>query len=179
MGGKRSRAELVEAVRAGFQRNSGQFTILSQVIADKVGLDPSACSCLSLLESGGPMTAGKLSELTGLTSGAVTRMIDRLEAGRYVRRKRDPQDRRKLIIDVVPGWGRDFEPFYGPMARGTTEVLARYSDAELALFADLLERSGDFVHAQSVRIRSLPGTPARRRVRIQAKVLGQRVRMGI
>lgn len=179
MGRKPSRAELVEAVRAGFERNGGQSAILGQVIADKVGLAPRACTCLSLLESGGPMSAGRLSELTGLTSGAVTRMIDRLEAGKYVRRKRDPQDRRKLIVELVPGWGQDFESFYGPMARETAEFLSRYSDAELALIADLLERAADFVHQQSARIRALPDPPKRRRVRLQAKLLGQKVRIEI
>jgi len=175
---KRSRAELVEAVRAGFQRTSGQSTILSQVISDKIGLAPSACGCLRLLESGGPMTAGRLGELTGLTSGAVTRMLDRLEAARYIRRRRDPDDRRKTIIELVPGWNRDFDPYYGPMGRETTALLTRYTDAELALFADLLDRTVEFLRQQSQRVQAMPARK-RKRLKLGAKVLGQNVRIEV
>jgi len=176
---KRSRAELVEAVRSGFQRTSGQSTILSQVISDKIGLAPSACGCLSFLDSGGPMTAGRLAELTGLTSGAVTRMIDRLEAAKYVRRRRDPSDRRKTIIELVPGWERDFEPFYGPLARGTAGFLAGYSDAELVLFAGLLDRMVDYLQQHAERIQAVPAKPKRKNVRLRAKILGQSIRIEV
>lgn len=179
MAAKRTRAELVEAVRLGFQHTSGQSAMLSQIIADKIGLAPSACGCLGILDHGGPMTAGRLSELTGLTSGAVTRMIDRLENAKYVRRKSDPEDRRKLIIELVPGWFKDFEPFYGPMASGTVEFLSRYSDAELGLIADLLDRMVDFVRQQSARVQVLPETPKRKPITVRTRVLGQRVRIKI
>jgi len=99
---KRTRAELLQAIRSGFQQTSGQSVLLSQVIADKVGLAPSDLECLGYLEDGGPMTAGRLSELTGLTTGAVTRMVDRLGSAKYVRRRSDPDDRRKVIIELVP-----------------------------------------------------------------------------
>ena len=172
---KRSRAELLQAIRSGFQQTSGQSVLLSQVIADKVGLAPSDLECLGYLEDGGPMTAGRLSQLTGLTSGAVTRMVDRLEAAKYVRRRSDPDDRRKVVIELVPGRAREFERFYGPMARGATEQLARYSDAELVLIAGLLETMTEFGRAQVARIEALPAAPKRRRIRIKGRIL-QKVR---
>jgi len=174
---KRSRAELLQAIRSGFQQTSGQSVLLSQVIADKVGLAPSDLECLGYLEDGGPMTAGRLSELTGLTSGAVTRMIDRLEAKHYVRRRSDPTDRRKVVIELVPGKAKEFERFYGPMARGATEHLSRYSDVELALIAELLETMTEFGRAQITRIEALPAKTRRRRVRIAGQVLGQKVKI--
>jgi DNA-binding MarR family transcriptional regulator len=174
---KRSRAELLQAIRSGFQQTSGQSVLVSQVIADKVGLAPSDLECLGYLDDGGPMTAGRLSELTGLTSGAVTRMVDRLEAAKYVRRRSDPDDRRKVIIELVPGRAREFERFYGPMARAATERLSRYSDAELSLIADLLERMTELGRTQLARIESLPAKPTRRRVRIHGRVLGQKVKL--
>ena len=183
MAPKRSRAELLQAIRSGFQQTSGQSVLLSQVIADKVGLAPSDLECLGYLEDGGPMTAGRLSQLTGLTSGAVTRMVDRLEAAKYVRRRSDPDDRRKVVIDLVPGRAREFERFYGPMARGATEQLARYSDAELVLIAGLLETMTEFGRAQVTRIEALPAAPKRRAIRIKGRILqkirGQKVRIEI
>jgi DNA-binding MarR family transcriptional regulator len=167
----------MQAIRSGFQQTSGQSVLLSQIIADKVGLSPTDLECLGFLEDGGPMTAGRLGELTGLTSGAVTRMIDRLERARYVRRRSDPDDRRKVLVELVPGRATEFERFYGPMARGATEFMERYSDAELALIAGMLEHMVTFGREQTQRIQALPDTPKRRKIKVQAKVLGQRVRI--
>ena len=153
---KRSRGELMQAIRSGFQQTSGQSVLLSHVIADKVGLAPSDLECLGFLEDAGPMTAGRLGELTGLTSGAVTRMIDRLEHARYVRRRGDPDDRRRVLVELVPGRKREFERFYAPIARGATEYLARYSDTELALIAKLFEDMVAFGRTQTQRIQALP-----------------------
>jgi DNA-binding MarR family transcriptional regulator len=177
MTAKRSRAELMQAIRSGFQQTSGQSVLLSEVIADKVGLAQSDLECLGFLEDGGPMTAGRLAELTGLTSGAVTRMIDRLERARYVRRRSDPDDRRKVLVELVPGRAKEFERFYGPMARGATEYLSRYSDAELALIAGLLEDMTKFSRAQMQRIDALPAKPKRKPIRIRGRVLGQKVKI--
>ncbi len=158
---KRSRRELVQAIRSGFQQTSGQSVLLSQIIADKVGLSPSDLECLGFLQDGGAMTAGRLGELTGLTSGAVTRMIDRLERARYVRRRSDPDDRRKVQVELVPGRAKAFDRFYGPMAKGATEYLARYSDTDLALIATLLEDMVAFSRRQTQRIQALPAKRVR------------------
>ncbi|HEV2011703.1 MAG TPA: MarR family transcriptional regulator [Candidatus Limnocylindria bacterium] len=174
MATKRSRRELMQAIRSGFQQTSGQSVLLSQIIADNVGLSPSDLECMGFLEDGGPMTAGRLAELTGLTSGAVTRMIDRLERARYVRRRSDPDDRRKVLVELVPGRAKEFDRFYGPMARGATEFLARYSDAELALIAELLDHMLAFGRAQTQRIQALPDKPKRKLIKLKAKIPVQR-----
>jgi DNA-binding MarR family transcriptional regulator len=176
---KRSRSELMQAIRSGFQQTSGQSVLLSQIIADKVRLAPSDLECMGFLEDAGPMTAGRLAELTGLTSGAVTRMIDRLERRRYVRRRSDPEDRRKVLVELVPGRAKEFERFYGPMARGATEFLARYSDAELALIAELLEHMTAFGRVQTDRIQALPDKPRRKAINVKGRILGQKVRIRI
>ena len=174
---KRSRGELMQAIMSGFQQSSGQSVLLSQVIADKVGLAPSDLECMGFLQDLGPVTAGRLAELTGLTSGAVTRMIDRLERRRYVRRRSDPNDRRKVLVELVPGRLKEFEHFYGPMAKSTTDFLARYSDSELALIAELLEKMLDFGRTQTQRIQALPDRPKRRRINVKGRILGQNVRI--
>jgi DNA-binding MarR family transcriptional regulator len=167
----------MQAIRSGFQQTSGQSVLLSEMIADKVGLAPSDLETMGFLEDAGPMTAGRLAELTGLTSGAVTHMIDRLERARYVRRRSDPADRRRVLVELVPGRAKEFERFYGPMARGATEFLRRYSDAELALIAELLEHMVLFGRAQTQRIQALPDTPKRKPIRIRGRILGQKVKI--
>ena len=174
-----TRSQLMQAIRSGFQQTSGQSVLLSEIIADKVGLAPSDLETMGFLEDAGPMTAGRLAELTGLTSGAVTRLIDRLERAKYVRRRSDPDDRRKVLVELVPGRAKEFERFYGPMARGATEFLSRYSDAELALIAELLEHMTAFGRAQTQRIQALPDKPKRKPTKLKARILGQRVRIKI
>jgi DNA-binding MarR family transcriptional regulator len=173
----RKRAELVQAILGGFQRVSGQSVVLSQIIADKAGIAPSDLECMGFLQDGGPMTAGRLAELTGLTSGAVTRLVDRLEAAKYVRRRTDPQDRRKVIVELMPGRVKEFEPIYGPMTKETIDFLSRYSDKELALIADLLDRMLAFGLGQTARIQQLPDFPKkkRRQLKVKGTILGQKV----
>jgi DNA-binding MarR family transcriptional regulator len=65
---------------------------------EDVGLNPTDLGALCLLLLHGPAPAGRVAELTGLTTGAVTGVIDRLEAGGFVRREVDPADRRKVIV---------------------------------------------------------------------------------
>ena len=175
----RTRGELTKSMMAGLQRFHGQSVVLSQIIADKVGLSPSDLECLGFLEHDGPSTAGRLGELTGLTSGAVTRMIDRLEARGFVRRRPDPDDRRRVVVELVPGRSRELEPFYGPMGHGSDEWLAAYSEKELALFVDLFGCMFEWGRQQTVRIQALPEKATRRRIKLQAKVLGQRIRIKI
>jgi len=174
---KKKRSELVAAIRAGFQRVSGQSVVLSGVIAEKFGLAPSDLECLGFLQLEGPVTAGRLAELTGLTTGAVTRMIDRLEAGKYVRRRDDPADRRRVVVELNPARMKEFAPFYGPMAESSTQLLARYTDEDLALIVDLLDEQLQFGLRHAARIQALPGPRGRKRVKLRAKVLGQKIRV--
>ena len=177
MAPKRSRAELMQAIVSSFQAVSGLSVVLSQLIADKVDLAPSDLECMGFLQDQGPMTAGRLAELTGLTTGAVTRMIDRLERRKYVRRRSDPEDRRRVVVELVASRAREFDRFYGPMAKGTIDFLARYTDAELGLIAGLLDHMLEWGRLQTARIEALPDKPRRTPIKIQGRVLGQRVRI--
>ena len=91
------RAASQAMIRAG--RSVGNASaMLNHAVAERLGLDPTAWECLTLLFEQGPVTAGRLAELTGLTTGAVTGLVDRLEGAGYVRRERDPKDRRRVIV---------------------------------------------------------------------------------
>ena len=138
------RKELIGQVVAGFQRSSGQGVVLSQLIADKSGLSPTDLETLGFLEQEGPVTAGRLAELSGLTTGAVTRLIDRLEVAKYVRRRDDPADRRRVVVELNRTRLKEFAPFYDPMREDSGKILERYSEKELVVIARLFRDMNDF-----------------------------------
>ena len=179
MAGTSKRKALVDEVLAGFQRSSGQGVVLSQLIAEKSGLSPTDLETLGFLEQEGPVTAGRLAELSGLTTGAVTRLIDRLEAAKYVRRRDDPGDRRRVVVELNRARLKEFAPFYDPIREDSVKILERYSEKELELIARLLADMNDFGLRHADRIRALPDLPRKKRVKLERKILGQRVRLEI
>jgi DNA-binding MarR family transcriptional regulator len=117
--------------------------LLSNAVAERLGLNLTDLECTDLLYLSGPLTAGQLAELTGLTTGAITGVLDRLEQGGYVRRERDPDDRRRVIVHLALDEARTraIRAPYEPLVRALSDLLARYDDAELALLADFAARS--------------------------------------
>lgn len=109
---------------------------------EDVGLNPTDLGSLCLLLLHGPAPAGRLADLTGLTTGAVTGVIDRLEDGGFVRRELDPSDRRKVI--VVPDAGRvdrDLFPHFPSLKRAAAQQFYDdFSIAELEVITEFLSR---------------------------------------
>src|SRR5580658_10307627 len=121
--------ELEHAMR----RASGSGAIFSQAVADYAGISSSDLECLDFLNLEGRVTAGRLAEVTGLTTGAITGAVDRLEKAGFVRRARDGSDRRKVFIEVVPEKIAKVGRFYEHLQRSMMQVWSTYSDAELKL----------------------------------------------
>jgi DNA-binding MarR family transcriptional regulator len=135
------RAELLAQLQRAAQASTTDGLLFHQAVADRVGLHVTDLRCLNLLAGAGPLTAGELGQQLGLgTTGAVTRMVDRLERAGYVRRQPDPRDRRRVIIQPVPERLATIAPHYQGMADAWTGLLATYSDEQLALFLDLFDR---------------------------------------
>jgi DNA-binding MarR family transcriptional regulator len=108
--------------------------------------------------------AGELAEATGLTTGAITGVIDRLEAAGFVRREDDPDDRRRVIIRVVPKRVRDIATLFEPFAAAFAEMGARYSEHELATILDFMTRSVDVLREAALELRR-QARPARGKAR--------------
>ena len=121
--------ELENALR----RSSAQGVIFGQTVANTVGISGSDLDCLDFLNLEGRVTAGRLAEVTGLTTGAITGVVDRLENAGFVRRERDETDRRKVFIVVVPETTAKIAQFYVPMQQAMHKLWSSYSDAELKL----------------------------------------------
>jgi DNA-binding MarR family transcriptional regulator len=105
------------------------------------------------------MTAGRLAELTGLTTGAITGVIDRLERTNFVHRERDPHDRRRVIVQPHLERYVEAAPVFGPLADAIDGLLAGYSDDQLALLLDFSTRANAVTLEQITRLRSEPRTP--------------------
>jgi DNA-binding MarR family transcriptional regulator len=129
----KSRAELMQDLEHAMRKSSAQGTIYASAVADSVGISSSDMDCMDFLNLEGRMTAGRLAELTGLTTGAITGVVDRLENAGFVRRERDATDRRKVFIAVVPETTARIAQFYVPMQKAMQKLWSTYSDAELKL----------------------------------------------
>ena len=145
------RAEVLQALQRELRTMSTRTVMLSQAVAGRLGLSPTDLETMEIL-SAGPVTAGRLAELTGLTTGAITGVVDRLERAGYVRRERDADDRRRVIVRLLPERARRLERMFEPVARAMADLHGRYSDAELTLFLDYVRRANAIGHEQTARI---------------------------
>ena len=117
--------------------------LLSDTVARLVGLNPTDLECLDLLYLSGPATAGRLAAHTGLTTGATTAVIDRLERAGYVRRTRDSHDRRVVVVEALPAGIKRIEPLYRRLARSMDQLHHEYDERQLAVVAEYLSRAVD------------------------------------
>ncbi len=136
-----TRDQLLAELERQARRLGSASTVHNHAGADLAGLHPSDCECLDVLDWTGPIAAGRLAEHVGLTSGAITGVIDRLEKAGFVRRTPDPADRRKVIVQLLRDRDRELGEVFAHLRRAMDEVVARYSDAELAAIVDFLQRS--------------------------------------
>jgi DNA-binding MarR family transcriptional regulator len=147
---QRLEAEFLLAVR----RNGSIIQLLGQVSAERIGINVTDLNCLNIVALTGPMTAGELARQTGLTTASITGVLDRLEEGGFVRRERDPKDRRRVIVNLNPGPGlREIGPTFGPLVKAWRAAAASYSDQDLRLLLDFQRRFEDIVRGQLARLR--------------------------
>ena len=136
------RKQLTQELNKQIRFLTANSVIFSKVIADKVGQHSTDLECLDFLLLSGPSTAGKLSELTGLTTGAVTAVIDRLEKAGYVKRARDKNDRRKVI--VVPNEAKidsEIAPFSRSMGVALDALSKEFSEDEIEMILQFLAKA--------------------------------------
>jgi DNA-binding MarR family transcriptional regulator len=151
------RNELVTAVLRASRRESSKAALFSQAVAERLGLAGTDVECLDVLQTEGRLTVGRLAELTGLTTGSATRMVDRLEQAGFVQRVPDPADRRRVMVDLVPGVDVKLRALHDSIYRAQMSVVDRYGDDELRLIADFLDRSAQVALEDTVKMRAPSG----------------------
>jgi DNA-binding MarR family transcriptional regulator len=131
-------------------RGLSTATVLAATtIAQKAGLGTNDFRCAELLVRRGPLTAGQLAEAAGLTTGAITGIVDRLEKAGWARREADPRDRRRVIIHAGPQDTAAVAGLYDAHMRALEQLLAQYSEEQLTLLLDFVRRLTEINYAEA------------------------------
>jgi DNA-binding MarR family transcriptional regulator len=136
--------ERVAAVEMAVRNLIANAILFNHQVAQRVGLGASDAQFMHLLQLHGPLTPGRLAELSGLTTGTVTGVLDRLEATGFVRRERDESDRRKVIVKLNEErlWSA-MAPLYAGQAESLAAVAGAYDAEQLEVIAEFLRRLVD------------------------------------
>jgi DNA-binding MarR family transcriptional regulator len=148
--------ETIQAIIQKHRDMSTETIMFHQNVADALGLHITDHKCLDLIRQYGAMPAGRLAELTGLTTGAITGIIDRLEKAGYVRRANDPKDRRRTIVEPTQNkkWERKIESIFIPLHERMHKLLSSYSESELDFLLDVLSKSIELTREESKKLRT-------------------------
>jgi DNA-binding MarR family transcriptional regulator len=117
-------------------------------LAKKLKLSRTDMRCLDLIGRQGPMTAGRLAEESGLTTGSVTFILDRLEESGMVTRRRDTEDRRRVWVEIVPEARQRLEVLQQPVAEEMRQVAQHFKADELAIVRDFMRQAKEVFQRQ-------------------------------
>jgi len=149
-----ARGELVRELR----RFTGLGASYFRAAATRLGMNVTDLEVMDILDSAGPTTAGQLADLTGLTTGAITQMLDRLEEAGRVRRERDPNDGRRVIIRLAPGKDdkREMSSVFAPLGKAWDDIASHYDDERVAFLLEFLKRANAVSSEEIALLRETP-----------------------
>ena len=153
MSNRNSKERLIEQTLQEIRALDGELDLMDQAIADRLGMNRTDAQCMDIISRLGPMTAGELAERVGLTPGAMTAALDRLEHDHWIRRVHDTIDRRRVIVRGGQAEQGKMQPIFARLRASTRRVLARYSEQQLDLIGDFLRRTAAVAaeHRQGLR----------------------------
>lgn len=122
---------LLKTVQEAGSRYGARFMLVHQAVAERLGLNIIDLRCLRLAQEAVEPTAGYLARITGLTTGTITGVLDRLEKGRFVRRERDTEDRRKVIVKLLPAGVQRVEKIMAPLSEDMSKAMQDFTEEEL------------------------------------------------
>jgi DNA-binding MarR family transcriptional regulator len=148
-----NRKEVIGELSSEIRASQNFSDVMDDAAAEILGVNRTDLRCLDILDRSGPMTAGALADAAGITTGAITGVLDRLEATGYARRVADPEDRRRVLVEFTPKARRAAKRIYGPMAEIFASIVADYSTEELARMRDLFRGAGEMgaKHLESIQ----------------------------
>ncbi|XEC94313.1 MarR family winged helix-turn-helix transcriptional regulator [Paenibacillus tarimensis] len=145
--------ELHQSLIETSKRQSTLTVMFHQSVAAFLGLNITDHKCLDFLLAMGKATAGQLSEITGLTTGAITHVLNRLEKAGYVKRTKDPDDRRIVYAEPVYENLQSIWEVFGPLQTAMSDLYTRYSPSEIRTILDYIERSNQILAHQAELLR--------------------------
>ncbi len=149
-----SRQQVLTELDRVIREATGLGQMFSAAVAAKVGLGGADLEYLDIISMHGRLTAGELAEATGLTTGAVTGVVDRLEKAGFVQRERDTEDRRRIFVTAREDGLAKLWSYYRPMSEAVATLTEQYSDEQLALFVDYFGKSREIMRAQLKRVKA-------------------------
>jgi DNA-binding MarR family transcriptional regulator len=153
----KSKDELIGDVITSYRIATNRDVAFDKLAAARLGVSVTDLHCLNVVESRDGVTAGELATQSGLTTGAVTAVIDRLERAGFARRVRDERDRRKVIVEVTPAFYERAAEIWGPVAaEWQRDLTDRFTAAELATIAEFLRRVDALAARHAERVQALP-----------------------
>ncbi len=150
---RKTKLELIVELLAAVRANQNATDQMDDAAARGFGVNRTDARCLDIVEQFGPITAGRLAEMAGLTTGSVTAVIDRLVAKGYLRRVADPADRRRVMVELTEELEQLAGRYYGPLAQQAFPFLSTYTNSELELIADFMRASTEIVERRAREIR--------------------------
>jgi DNA-binding MarR family transcriptional regulator len=151
-------AQVVGSLRA----LSAEIDRLDQAAADRYGLNRTDMRALDILGQAGPLAPTALARLLGFTTGGVTTVLDRLERAGYIRRRPDPGDRRRQVVEITEATTARDQEVFGDLARATSDFLTAYTDDQLQVIQDFLKRTRQLTAAHADALASHPDPGAAR-----------------
>jgi DNA-binding MarR family transcriptional regulator len=151
---RETKNELIGRLIAAYRASSSQESAFDALAAAELGISLTDLRCLDLIQGRGGLTAGELATASGLTTGAVTAVADRLERAGLARRVRDEADRRKVNLEVTERHYEQTGAIWGPLMHDWQQTLAgRFSAAELATITEFLETVTGLAAQHGERVR--------------------------
>jgi DNA-binding MarR family transcriptional regulator len=151
---RKTKARLIEELVAATRANQIATDKMDEMGARALGVNRTDGRCLDLIDLAGRISAGELAVQAGLTSGAMTAAVDRMEAKGYVRRVPDPGDRRRVLLEVTEELRRREWELWGPLAERGTPELERLTIAELEFLNDYMHVSTELNETRAAEIRA-------------------------
>jgi DNA-binding MarR family transcriptional regulator len=152
---KPSKKELVERVIHLARAHQAANDAFDEVAYQKLGINRTDGRCLDIVQNQGRLTAGRLAQLSGLTTAAVTAVLDRLERAGYARRVRDSDDRRQVMVELTPLMGERGAQIWGPLGKEAHAEIGRLSVEQLELVMEFFERGRAVNERHLERVRGL------------------------
>jgi DNA-binding MarR family transcriptional regulator len=152
---QRSKQELVaQIVGRLIRQHSTAAVLFHHAVADRLGLGPTDHKCLDLLRERGAMTGSDLAAITGLTTGAITGVVGRLERAGYLRRESDPHDGRKQNLSPAVERIRDLHEVFDPLRKDVVALLQGFDTLQLTAIVEFLTRSTETIYRHVALLRS-------------------------
>ncbi len=149
----KKREELITEVREAFRLNGQAGDAMDQAVTEFLGIHRTDARLLDVLQMTGRMSAGELAKAGHLSPGALTAALDRLERAGYVRRVRDDDDRRRVLVEITDRLEELTWELYGPLAASGDAMLRDLTEEHLTIMRDVMRQAARLQMEQADRVR--------------------------